>query len=471
MNRSKRILFVNPRQWVTRPLYPERVYRRYSESAYVLPNTSIAYLAAHLEGLGYDVGILDAYALGLSVKETAERVRDIQPFAVCYNLFTQTFLSTLSWIKEIKRETGIPVIAGGLQVGLYPREVLTHREIDVGVTGEGWRTLPELLECLAAGGDLSRVRGICYREGEKFQATEDRPDTLSLDDVPFPARHLLPNDRYTTLLSREWPITVMLSALGCPFQCAYCDVPGKPYQARNPSRVAEEMEECERRFGIREILFQDETFTLDRERVLELCEEIRSRQLTVTWSIRSRPDLVDRQLIREMKKAGLNRINFGIESGSPEILDRLNRSIPLDTIRRAVRWAKEERITTLGFFIIGLPGETEKAVKKTLAFALELDCDFAQVNKFVPQPPSLFYQETVAATGVDYWREYTLGDAEVIDELPGIGSSIDRRTLDEWQRRFFKAYYYRPSYIWKRLQKVRSFRELMGLARAAFSIR
>ncbi len=466
-----RLVFINPPMTVTEQIYTRRVARHYTSSAYVLPNTSIAYLAGYLVRAGYQVKIIDAFAEGLNIGETAERVRKFDPFAVCYSLCTQNFLNSLSWINGIKEATGVTSIVGGLQMSVYPREVLFHSSIDYGVIGDGWETLPELLECLSAGGDLSRVRGICYREEGEYRATGERPRRFTLEDVPFMARNLLPNHRYTTVMTRRWPITIMLSALGCPLRCAYCDVPAGRYEARSPGHVVEEIAECVNRYGIREILFQDETFTLNRSRVLEICELIRSRGLEVDWSIRARPDYLDREILRAMKGAGLSKINLGIESGNPGILKKMNREIPLEQVRRAVAWTKEEGITTLGFFIIGFPGETVGDVEDTIRFALELDCDFIQVNKMVPQPPSAAYRELVERTGVDYWREYTLGDAGILKDLPGIGSEFDPATLDRLQRRFFRRYYYRPSYIVKRVKKIGSFKEMKGLARAALAIR
>ncbi len=466
-----RVVFINPPMAVTEQIYTKRVARQYTSSAYVLPNTSIAYLGAYLLKAGIEVKIIDAFALRLSLEETAERVRQYDPGAVCYSLCTQNFLNSLSWIKGIRERTGKLTIVGGLQMSIYPREVLSYPEIDYGVIGDGWETLPELLQCLEDRADLSAIAGICYREDGEYRETEPRPGNLTLEDVPFMARQLLPNDRYTTVMTRQWPITIMLSSLGCPLRCAYCDVPAGRYQARSPEHVVEEIAECVNRFGIREILFQDETFTLNRSRVLKTCDLIRSRGLQFEWSVRARPDYVDREILQAMKGAGLSKINFGIESGNPEMLKKMNRDIPLDVIRQAVRWTKEEGITTLGFFIIGFPEETEGDIRDTIRFALELDCDFIQVNKMVPQPPSPVYRELVERTGIDYWREYTLGNADILADLPGIGSSFDPAALDRWQRKFFRTFYYRPGYMFQRLRKIGSVKELAGLARAALSIR
>ncbi len=466
-----RFLFIVPKQEVPRPMYTEKVWRQYTRSAQVLPNMPSAYLAAWLEKAGFEVKIIDAFAERLTVEETARRAKEFDPVAVGYNLITENFLDTLAGIRGVKEFTGMPVIAGGLHMSLYPAETMTHEAIDYGVTGEGWQTLPELIRIVADGGDPSSVRGVCYRREGEYLVTEPRPDTLTLEDVPFPARHLLPNDRYTTVMSRQWPITVMVSALGCPFQCAYCDVPTDRYQARAAEHVVDEMEECVNRYGIKEIWFQDESFTIDDERVTEICETLLSRGVKVAWSIRTRPDLVKPGTLRLMKRAGLMKVHLGVESGSREVLERLNRPTDLEVVRRAVRWSREEGITTLGFFMIGLPGETEEDLRRTIRLALELGCDYIQVNKFVPCPPSPLYRELVKSSGIDYWAEYTRGDAGIIGGLAGKGSTFTPDELDNWQRRFFRKYYYRPSYIWKRLREISSFKELRNLAEGALSVR
>jgi len=135
----KRILFINPPQTMTEQIYTRRVAKQYSESAYVLPNTSIAYLAAYLEKLGFEVRILDAFALGSSIEEAAAEIKRFDPIAVCFNLYTQNFLNHLGWIKGIKERTGLPTVVGGLQMSIYPEEVLSHEAIDFGVIGEGWQ--------------------------------------------------------------------------------------------------------------------------------------------------------------------------------------------------------------------------------------------------------------------------------------------------------------------------------------------
>jgi len=453
-------------------MYTEKVWKQYTRIAQIMPNLPIAYLAALLEKLSYNVHVIDIFAWKYSLDEAVRAIKRHNPDVLCYNLITENCLNTINWITKIKEAIPVPTIVGGLHMALYPEESLTHKAIDFGVTGEGWKTLPELLQAIESREvDYSGIQGICYSRDGQFIRTAPREDTVLLEEVPFPARHLLPNEKYNTIMTKEWPITVMVSALGCPFRCAYCDVPADSYQSRSAEHVVDEMEECVKKLGIREIWFQDETFTISEKRVYEICDLIQSRDIKVRWSIRTRADCINREMLMEMARAGCKKVHYGIESADLDVLKELNRDIPLETIRAAVRWAKEADIMRLGFYMIGLPGETEESIKKTMRLATELDCEYIQVNKLIPCPPSKLYSRFIEETGIDPWREYTLGNIDILKRMEGYFSKVKAEDLDWWQRKFFRGYYYRPSYILRRLSETRSLKELIALFFSAMSIR
>lgn len=296
-------------------------------------------------------------------------------------------------------------------------------------------------------------------------------DSVPLDRVPFPARHLLPNEAYSCVMSKRHPVTVMISSYGCPFKCAYCDVGTIRHQMRSAESVIAEMEECRKRHGIREIWFQDETFTLNPGRVQAICEAIRRKKLDVTWSVRTRADLVSPDMLASMKAAGCFKMHFGVESADPDVLSRLGRSMSIERMREAFSWAREAGISTLAFFMIGNPGEDRPALKRSIRFAKTIPCDFIQVNKLTPCPPSRLYSQVVKETGRDFWAEYTLGRRGAIAEMGNYFSVFPPGELDRRQKQFFRAFYYRPSYVARRLLAVRSWHEFATLARAALSIR
>ncbi|MDD5556365.1 MAG: radical SAM protein [bacterium] len=466
-----RVALVNLPQAVPELMYTEKVRRAYTDVAQILPNLSLAYLAGALEREGFDVNYIEAFALKMSPRDIAEELVRFRPAAVCYNLITESFLDVLPSIAAVRERYPLPVIVGGMHMGIYPRETLSHSCIDYGIVGEGWESLPALLRALEEGsGDLEHVNGLIHRRNGAVRETPRRDRGTSLEEVPFPARHLLPNHAYRCVMSKRRPITVMISSYGCPFKCAYCDVGSITYQMRSAGHVIDEIEECYRRHGIREIWFQDETFTLSPDRVFAICDAIRTRGIDVLWSVRTRADLVNPEMLKAMHQAGCFKIHMGVESGDAEVLRMLSRSIPLERIRAAFAWAREAGISTLAFFMIGNPGEDRVSLERTIRFAKSLSCDFIQVNKLTPCPPSRLYSQVMEETGRDFWAEYTRGRRESIAEMGNYFSVFPADELDRWQKRFFKSFYCRPSYVARRLLSVRSWHEFQMLAKAAGSI-
>ena len=457
-----------PNQMVNKCFYTPNIWKNYSKNAILAPPLGMVYLAALLRDKGYEASFIDANILNLGKEEIIKKLNKLKPDYVLYNTITDNLQDTISWIKEIKKEYDKPVIVGGPHMEIYPRETLTHECIDYGVVGDGWETLPELLNALEHIKDLAKVKGLVFREGGTVILTEERPKTVSLEDVPFPARDLLPNEKYDTVLSKARPITIMITALGCPFKCTYCCTDTN-LRARSAEHIVAEVEECINKYGIKEIEFYDETFTVNRKKMNRFLDLVEEKGLKFYWSVRTRVDCVDKELLGRMSKNGCIRINFGIESGDEEVLKAINRNMSIDTIREAVRWSREAGIMTFGFFMIGLPQDTKESIEKTLNLMLELDLDFMQLNKFTMLPHSQIYEDYKKETGRDFWREYTLGKV-TLDDFKRDYLKLTDEELDEYLERGYRKFYYRPKYIWKKLIGVSSFREFKRLASGALSL-
>ncbi len=463
-----RIAFIYPPQSIWRPISTEKIYRQNSREGAILPPLGIAYLASSLER-DHIVKIVDANALRLAVDEVIKELDLFKPDLLLFTLITPNFRVDLEWIKAIKKKHDIPVIVGGPHATLYPSETLTFTVIDFCVIGEAWETLPELIGCVDDKNGCRAVKGIAFRQDGEIVVTEKRQGRMNIDNASFPARHLLPNEKYTTILSKRHPVTTMLSSSGCPFQCVYCPHDNNVV-FRDPIKVVDEMEECRVRFKIKEIDFYDDIFSLDKERVMRICEEIIRRKLDVAWSIRTRPDCVDEALIKLFAKAGCARIHYGIESASPEILRMMKRDIPFSRITDVVRWTRREKIDVLGFFIIGFPGENRQNIFKTIALAKELDFDYVQINKLLPLPNTELYALLKEKSGRDFWREYVLGRAEEPKGFPSLDSNMSADELDDCLREAYRSFYLRPDFIFRTLLKVKSFKELRGLINSALSL-
>jgi radical SAM superfamily enzyme YgiQ (UPF0313 family) len=210
----------------------------------------------------------------------------------------------------------------------------------------------------------------------------------------------------------------------------------------------DEIEQCYRELNIREFDFFDYEFCIGRKRVMSICKEIQRRGLDIIWACRARVDTVDRELLEEMKKSGCHRIYFGIETVHQHILDDIQKGITPDQVRETIRNCKDLGIMTLGFFLIGNPGETERMIYQTVKFAKELDLDYVQFSKLLAKPGSGLWHEMVEQTGYDYWREWVLGN-ETDRPLPRHWTDLSNEDIDRIARKCYLKFALRPGYLFR----------------------
>jgi radical SAM superfamily enzyme YgiQ (UPF0313 family) len=223
--------------------------------------------------------------------------------------------------------------------------------------------------------------------------------------------------------------------------------------------------------GIREFLFYDDTFTVHRRRVLDICQGIVQNGFDISWDIRTRIDTVDEEMLRALKRAGCSAVHYGVEAGSQRVLERLNKCITIDRAKEIFRLTTAIGMDTLAYFMIGNPGETIEDIRETLDLALEIQPDFLHLTIFTPFPATRLYQEALEAGIIenDVWREFAA------DPKPDFGPPIwaenfSRDELQEIIARSYKRFYLRPQYAVKRLLRVRSFAEFKRKARAGLSV-
>jgi radical SAM superfamily enzyme YgiQ (UPF0313 family) len=261
----------------------------------------------------------------------------------------------------------------------------------------------------------------------------------------------------------------MVTSLGCPMRCAFCEAGRTDYNPRSPLKVVDEMQECYEKFGVREIDIFDYEFPMIRDRALAICREIRSRKLDITWACRSRVDTVDPELLQEMSRAGCRRIYYGLESGVQEMLDRMNKGITLSRVEKTIAATKELGIKPLGFFLVGCPGETKKTVKRTVKFARRLDLDYVQFSKLTAKPLTGMWKKMVEETGYDYWKEYILGNTEE-KVLPRPWTELSNEEIDRLARWAYISYHSRPRFLLRSVLGVKSWDEFRRKFRAYFDM-
>ena len=431
----------------------------------LFPPLSLAWVAAIAERAGHEAIIVDARTLRLGKEDVLEKLKVFKPDIMGFMLTTYMFQDTLEWIRFLKANLNIPVVVGGYNFRVYPKESLLHDEIDFGVVEQAYYTIPALLKELErANPNFDNVPGLVYKKNGKVIITT-HPREIDFNQFPNPARHLLPNELYAEFPTERKNFTVMVTSLGCPRSCNFCEAGRTAYSPRSPETVIEEIKECYYKYNIREIDFFDYEFTALKNRVIEICDLIIKNNIDIIWACRSRIDSVDEQLLRKMKSAGCVRIYFGIESGDQAILDRINKRITISQIGNAIKLCKKIGIKTLGFFLIGAPGDTVESIKKTVKFAIGLNLDYVQFSKCLAKPLTPLWKDLVKSTGSDYWSDWVRGK-EKDRPLPRPWTKLTNEQIDSLTKWAYIKYHSRAAFIIKSILKLKSFKEFKRKTRA-----
>ena len=424
----------------------------------IFPSLSLLYVAGILEQAGCDVIFIDAHAEDLTLEETVARLQAFGPSFIGYTLTTYLFFQSMDWIKAIRAVVDVPVIVGGVHLSIYPRETLTYDSIDYAVTNEAEFALPELLGALVRGGDLSQVRGVAFKQPDGQVVVTPKAADCDVDDSPFPARQLIDNSIYYSFISQYKNFSCFITSRGCPYKCIFCEQGSKPFRARSPKNVVDELEVCYKEFGIRELDFFDSSFTIRKDRVIAICDEIQRRKLNIVWAARTRVDCITDDVLAAMRRGGCNRIYYGIESGNREILQTLKKSTSLEMYRDVVSRTKAHGINTFGYFMVGNPHETEASIRQTIRLALDLDLDYAQFSKVTPMPATEMYTLLLKETGRDYWREHILSGSD--EDIPRPMCDMSDEEIQRWCRLAYLRFYYRPKYMMRAVKRLKSGEEL-----------
>lgn len=416
-----------------------------------LPPLGLAYVGAALEKAGFQVEILDNYLLKKPIEEVKAIIKNLQPEIVgitCGSATYQRCIETAHAAKEA--EPKCKVVVGGWHASYMPETLLDHSEVDYVVVGEGEQAMTELTTLITGGNVKSPITipGVAYRH--RGEIAKNTTQFISdLDQVPFPARHLLPMTMYgrrIEFLNVE-PVDIMSVTRGCPYHCAWCDVEtlwGKQCRSFSPKRIFEEMEHLAKKYGSKGIYFISDNFTIRKRQTLELCELIKKEKIDIEWACDTRVDLLSRDLLEGMKEAGCKTIWFSIESGSPPILKKLNKSTTLKQITDAFRLCREAGIQIACSFMLGIPGEKVRDMDISLKFAKKLDPDWCRFNTYVAYPGSVLYEEVRQKHLYDRVEDYVF---YVKTE------DFDFEKVSEIQRRFHDSFNKSPKRILRKLRR------------------
>lgn len=408
------------------------------------PPLDLMYAAAYLRKHGYNTEIIEGNAKHLSNGQLLELIKEKNPDFI---VLPTTFF-TLQHDKYLarllrKKIRDLKIIFAGPSVTYDPEMVLSDNSADFVALGELELPVLNILK-----GDSSE--NIAYKQDGKV--TRGARTLIDLNELAIPARDLIDNQAYRyAIFNKKNPVTAMTISRGCPHsKCEFCHsgiyTLGQE-RYRNPDSIVSEIEEIVFKYKIGEIFFRDQTFTANRELVVQICEFILSNNIGISWRIVTRADLVDKELLALMYKAGCFQISFGFEGPSQKALDMVNKGFTVEQSRRAAKMAKEIGMEVVGLFVYGMPGETEESIKEIYNFALELNVDYANFNVIFLVPGTALYEK------------YIINKTKL----------LPKDLLRQHVVRAYLKFHLRPGYIFKQLSKIKSFQELQFLIRAGLN--
>lgn len=366
-----------------------------------------------------------------------------KPDIVISSTSTQTYTSDLNFLQKIKEITQAKIIVFGVHATMFAEDILANSRVDIIVRNEPEETLKELIPALEKDQDLRTIKGITFKTPNgQTVVNEQRVYLEDLDSLPFPAWDLVDLSLYKLpLYGRKYIIINTLR--GCPFRCSFCSTQvyyGHKSRIRSVPSLLEEIKFNIDNYGIRDVFFWGDTFTLKRDQITGLCKGIIKNKLDIHWVANSRVDTVDKEMLDLMKKAGIWLLSVGIESGDDKILKRCRKNTTVEKITTAVALIQSSGIKIAGHIIFGLPGETEATAQKTLNLIKTLKLDFVALYSAAPFPGSPLYKEALQQGWIEGKNWADFNQSNFIMDLP----TISKKKLQKFKRRAFRIAYFQP---------------------------
>ena len=431
----------------------------------------ISTLAACLQRAGFHAELLDSHVFpggDPGILRYLEQNR-FDHVGLSANYFSvEHALLLAAKVRQCHPDTVISL--GGPSALFRPEQILEYTQaLDIIVHGEGERAVVEIVRAVAGGHSLDGIPGTTLVHNGDVRHTPAGPH-ISMDEVPLPLLELLPLEKYRLHppFGVYPPGQYIESARGCPYNCVFCTLP-KEIRARAPKTVLEDVRHYIEKFGVRELHFVDPTFTLNRNRVLEICELLQKANLRLHWTCKTRCDHVDPEMLRAMAAAGCYSISYGVETAAQNILDFYQKDMTVEKIEQALAETKRAGIRALAYMLIGSTGETDETVAKTMAMMRRYNPDFVLYAQLLPDPCSVRAKQDMEK-GVHTEKEildyYLAGKTDLLRER-GVHGLPEAQIL-KWISRAFNDFYMRPGYILRRLLDIRSTHDLLNYFRAFF---
>jgi anaerobic magnesium-protoporphyrin IX monomethyl ester cyclase len=465
---KKDLLLINP------PITLEERYGSFASVGSQAPPLGLCYIAATVRQASYSVQILDAPAFDMDLPRTLTEIAKANAELIGITASTVSITRAGELAAAIKKQgITVPILIGGPHVSSLPAETLQEfKEFDIGVLNEGEYTVPEIITCYKNGGAISDIPGIAYRKGAEVLLSAPRANIENLDALPFPAWDLIPSlPKYYKPSPHSYyqlPSSTLLTSRGCNGTCTFCARPfmGEKYRSHSAENTIEMIDHLVKVYGIRDIMFYDDNFLLDRKRVTKICEEILRRNYKLSWSCLARTDIMPDDFFRFIKRAGCWQIAYGIESADQKILDNLKKRTTIEKVAEMIRKTNEAGIHSRGYFMIGCPGETLETMAKTTRFITESGLRDFHVTFCTPMPGAELFKTAEQYGQFDRdWKKLGFWEPAFIP------AGLTKQDLINNHRKMYRKFYLRPQVILRYVFKfITSPRSIGNTIRAGLNV-
>jgi len=419
----------------------------------------LAYLAAVLEENGYDVTVIDCPAQDVDLKQLKTKLSSINPDVVGITSMTPTIQSALLSAAAAKEACpDAMVVLGGPHSTFMDEQVLNEEAaVDVVVRGEGEETLLELTQNVADTKSLNGIQGITFRKDNETVRTPTRQFIRNLDELPLPAYKHFDLEKYRLFGRRMLPI---MTSRGCPSQCSFCTTArmfGKGFRARSPTNIVDELEWLRDMHGADAFSFYDDTFTLDKKRALQICGEIREREIGLPWDCQTRVSVVSEEILSTMRKANCQQVFFGVESGCQKILDAVHKGTTVEQNERAIKLAKAAGLFVSVSVMIGYPGETKEMMQETVDLIRRAEPDDVYICVATPYPGTEL-RKVVEGMGWDMSDDW--GQYDTITPV-FVNPNLSAEEVRKFRTSFYNSFY-SPKYVLRHLFKTNFYSRVMA---------
>jgi len=445
-----------------------------NRSYVIQPNLGLGYIASSVRKAGHKVSILDCVKEQISTDAFLSIVKTSSYDIIGFHMFSQDYIAIKTLTKAIKEiNPDISTMVGGAHPSGDPYGIIKDfPDVDFVFAGEGEAAVPQLLNLLEKhckdNGEFSKIDGLYWKGGPKDRQQDElhRCGIIKdLDSIPMPAWDLMPPDTYPQAphgaFIKQFPSAPIILTRGCPFQCTFCAGARQTPRKRSIENVMEEVEFLNREYGVKELIIEDENFTMHRKLLHEFCESLLRTNKGYTWNCASgvRLSCLNLEDMQLMEKAGCHSVSVGIEFGSERIFDLTQKGENPKTIREKLHILRKTGLTVTGFFLLGIPGETLEEMNETINFALSLPLHRVQFNNFMPLPGSKIWldlKKEGKLKNIDYTHFF-------VHDVSYVSEGIEKKDIKNLQRKGYLRFYLRWRIIKKILSDIKSFRHLKYL--------